>query len=489
MSYLFRWLFGLTLMLCLCAPAVASANPLALHATAAEVGIWKERRARGPYLDGWQRILSRANAFKANPTGTWPGNQLTARWDPAAVMNCQQRPNYFPGGSSSDCNGSRAYGDGARDAGFVYLVTGDASYRNPLRTLLLQQAAMPGADFRNGTKWPNSPMLLSHENYAVANWLRKLTYGYSYIRSSLPSSEQATLDAWFIQAATYWNGVVERGQNTQWPNRLSFADPSQYPLPVSDEADNLGRTHFGGYQAYDYHHTYSNIPATHMAMVTAVAVVTNNAMLKAKAKRFFKEWLTFAVAADGTVYDQVRWNNAGDPRVGFGYEGTALGSMISIADHLARDGDPELMTYSTSAGFHDWGGGPKSLLKAMQHYAGLVIAERGVSASGGVHQYASRSATTSTSLLIGPGPDQVKELVLIPATLFHKDRTVTTAYTRPLPSSPSSGGYDPWGGDWGTYPDVRFMFGQLEGVVWPYPKGGPVLPIPQALHILGASPK
>jgi hypothetical protein len=55
---------------------------------------------------------------------------------------------------------------------------------------------------------------------------------------------------------------------------------------------------------------------------------------------------------------------------------------------------------------------------------------------------------------------------LIPANLFHNDDAVEWAYTRPM--GPNTGAdYDAWGGDWGTYPGIRFMFGQLEGIVNP----------------------
>ena len=37
-------------------------------------------------------------------------------------------------------------------------------------------------------------------------------------------------------------------------------------------------------------------------------------------------------------------------------------------------------------------------------------------------------------------------------------------------NNPSTGGWDAWTGEWGVYPGVLFMFGQLEGKVRPYPR-------------------
>jgi hypothetical protein len=72
----------------------------------------------------------------------------------------------------------------------------------------------------------------------------------------------------------------------------------------------------------------------------------------------------------------------------------------------------------------------------------------------------------------------VGDIYLIPANLFHNDDAVKWAYTRPM--GPNTGAdYDAWGGDWGTYPGIRFMFGQLEGIVNPYSLSTPT-PTPSA---------
>src|SRR5688572_33506394 len=101
-----------------------AATNVAIHATQAEVDIWKQRRINGPYLDDWNRIISRANAFKSDPNkGFWPGNQLNTPWEGDRLRDSKQDLNYYPGGSSSNINGSRTWSDNIRDAGFVYLLT------------------------------------------------------------------------------------------------------------------------------------------------------------------------------------------------------------------------------------------------------------------------------------------------------------------------------------------------------------------------------
>jgi hypothetical protein len=436
--------------------AVLAQAPVAIHATQAEIDIWKQRSKSGPYLDDWNRILSRAKTFLSAPDAElWPGNQTNQAWDAPKVKNGQQPPNDHPG---------RRKGDGLRDAGFVYLLTGDSSYRNAIRQTLLTQAKAPGTNFSDRTKWNPTAEVLAHDNFEIANWLRKLAYGYSYIRSTLSPTEIATIDAFFLNAATYWDKVIHNLAKSRFPQR--YQDDYRAPASPYNPGSLQGKTHWNGYTVYNFHDPWKNIQATHNAMVAVVGVLLKNATLKDHAKRFVKEFLMFAVARDGTVVDQYRWKGA-TPQVGYMYAGTQIGSIVVAADHLARAGDTELYTFQTSAGFHGWAGGPKSLLLVLQRYANITIGERQL--GGGVLVYASTTATTDPAKRIGPGTTHATDLVMLPANLYYQDSLVNTSVRRTMPSHPANGGYDPWGGDWGTYPGIRFMFGQQEGKVRPYP--------------------
>lgn len=475
-------IYMIILGLCMIEKQAFSGTRLALHATQEEVNIWKQRRLSGPYLDDWNRIQNRANAFLSSPNSeTWPGNQLSStQWDAQLVYNSSQSPNYYPCGSSGSPKGYRGCGEKVRDAGFVYLLTGSTTHRDAVRNMLLTQITLVGTNFSNTSRWSPTTTVSFWENYSISNWIRRLVYAYSYIRASLTTQQQSAIEAWFMQAATYWNSVNHNWLKVFWPNRLNYQKLDEYPAPTQSNPA-IGFTHFGGFQMRNYHHALSNIPSTHNAMVAAVAIVTNNGTLKERAKRFWKEWLAFAVANDGTVVDQVRWNDAGIPTTGFMYEGTAIGSNVAVADMFARDGDTELYTFSTSAGFDGWGGGPKSLLLVLQKYAKLVIKARNLGT--GIANYASTTATTDPAKLIGPSTTHTQDITMIQANLFYKDNTIKTAYMRTMPTSPWNGGYDVWGGDWGIHPGVRFMWGQLEGVVQPYIDPTPLI-APTGLRIV-----
>jgi hypothetical protein len=312
-------------------------------------------------------------------------------------------------------------------------------------------------------------VIMWDDNFQISNWIRKLAYGYSYIRSSLSAGDKTTIETWFLKAATYWDGVQHNWSKLRFPNRLS----DNYTSPVSpyNPGTTFGITHWGGPTMHGFNDAWVNIPATTNTMVGIVGILLNNTTLKNNAKRFAKEWMMFNLAPDGTVGDQYRWHTTttNPPRLGYLYAGTVIGSIVALADHFARIGDFELYNTSITGGLYGWEGSGKTLLKALRRYSQLTLGERGL--PNGISVYASTDATLSASERIGPGTTHNQDTFMIPANVYYRDALVKQSYTRTMPSSPTSSGYDVWGGDWGTYPSVRFMFGQMEDVHFPYPGG------------------
>jgi hypothetical protein len=440
---------------------------LAIHATQAEVEIWKQRRIYGPYLDDWNRILSRAKNFKSNfNKGLWPGNQLNIPWEGDKVRSHTQPPNYYPGGSSSNPRGSRIWADDVRDAGFVYMVTGDTSYLDPVRMFLLTQAGTAGTDFSNTTKWRTNYIHQS-EDYNITLWLRKVTYAYSYIRASLSTTDKTTIDAFILKAGNYWDLVVHNNAKKRFPNRYQ----DDYSNPGA-RGGTTGMTHYGGYQTYSFGYAWDNKSAQHNAAVAGIAAMLNNATLLSHAKRFVKEWIKYDTYPDGTVWDQRRWSDDTanpTPQHGWTYASGVIGSNITAVDHIARMGDEELYTYQTFEGVYGSAGGPKSLLKILHRFANLTLAQQ--------FAYASFDGQLSTYKRIDPDGEApnsashyVGDVALAQANVYYKNALLKSSYTRSMVAKPNAGGYDPWGGDWGNLPGAHFMFGQMEGKVWPYPR-------------------
>jgi hypothetical protein len=435
---------------------VFSQTKAAIHATQPEIAEWKKRAVGGPYKDDWDRILANAKAFKASSSGQWAGNLLSTPWLGQDVDAGVQTPNKYP---------SRTLGVKVRDAAFVYLITGDNSYRDPVVNLLLAQAATAGTDFSDSTKWPTNYLTLSRQGFGyrdfeISNWGRHLIYAYSYVRSSMTSAQQSTMDRWFINMATWFRTILHELIKSRFPNRLSEAWGSGI---CGSQASAKGVTHAGGFNTYRHQFPWDNRLLVHSAFIGAVGAVTGDSTSMLHARVHFKEWVQVNVYPDGTIFDQERWNDKANPQTGWLYATTALGTAITTADHLARVGDTSLYQYTTSNGCYGSQGGPKSLIKVLQRYANLALSN--------VFAYASTTPTSDPALRIRPDGTQryVTDLAIAQANLYYRDPAVKQAYQRLTPPNPNSGGYDPWGGDWGNLPGVRFMFGQMEDKVSPYP--------------------
>jgi hypothetical protein len=441
--------------------ALAQSTRVALHATREEIEIWKQRRNSGPYLDDWNRIINRANNFRSNPDSVWSGQTTNDCWQ-------------------GDPTPGRERANSVRDAGFVYMLTGDTSYSTLVRTHLLNQAAQAGTDFSNSTRWcANSTM---NNVIDLGPWLRNLVYAYDYIKPSLPAGDIATLNAWFLGAGNYLNTKLDLRVKLCFPNYQSDN------WSVSCGIGNTKETHWQGWMAQNQMGVFQNQEAVGMSAMTAIAVVLNNSTLKTQAVRFVKGWLRVSVFPDGTVSDQYRWilfdpnNGNGDPGLGYAYVSAAIGSMVSAADHLQRAGE-NIYQFSTSDGIGNSVGGSKSI--------GLVVKRLAQIQQHAVNVYGSISSTLTdckriddfllTSQCSGYSNNHriVQDMApMAQSNIFYKDSTVQASYSRTPHSDPTNGGYDPFGGDWGNYPGARFMFGQMEGKVSPYPSGTTVVSPP-----------
>ena len=473
----------------------AVAGRLGLHVTDAELTIWQDRRVNGYPSDAqfggfitteWSVILSNANTFSSNPTSTsyvYKGNQLNTAWDDQAVDAGTQSPNTCPG---------RTRGKYPRDAGFVYLLTGTASYASAYRSFILAQIAESGMNMTNRTKWPlpTSPGSIWWFNctWEIAIFLNETLFGYDYVlagntkygHTTFSTSEKTSIKTFYENTLEYINALATSRVYGYFPNRDSdnYTTAGGYPGAVK------GLTHFGGYTTYNVQDTLANLPGLMNSSVCNIAVVFGNATYIAKAKRLFTEWLTYNTASDGTVYDQYRWSTVSSNQMqnAYHYAQAGIASYMMCADHLARDGDTSLYDLSTSTGISGWTGGAKTLETAMQRLAQIGLGEREL--SGGVDVYGTTSSGEQDQAHeIGPGTTFISEISLIPGNLYYQNTHVTNmAYRAGQPANGGTGGYDNRGGVWGEYPSVRFMFGKQEGVVDPY-TGSPTANNPQVTAV------
>jgi hypothetical protein len=420
---------------------------LGLHVTQEELEIWKQRMGSGPYQSQWATIKSRADGFVASPPAMWTARTTGGCWVDDSVS--ETRP-------------GRTLDREMRDAGLMYLLTGSTSYRDAVRNRLLAYVAQAGTNLATNTSvWCNNEIYDS-QWFEVGNWLRRLLYAYDYIRPSLGAGDVATIDAWFLSQAQRIDLFVDNRVKISVANHYNdnytcsnFCGPNDHNQVVA----------FGHPFATWFADGWHNIQNTGVAFYGAVGIMLNNATLKDHAKRYFQEWIKYAIYPGGIVTDQYRWVSSGWGTTGFTYAGTAIGTMITLADHFARAGDTSLYTYSTEVGQlgSQSPGNPKSLLQVLRHLAGLT--------NGTILEYGSATSTSDPAKLIRPFgtvEKQIDFIDLAPASIFYNDTAINTAYRTTIPGVFSSGGYDALGGDWGSYPMILAMFGQMEGQVNPY---------------------
>jgi hypothetical protein len=446
---------------------------LGLHVTKEELEIWKQRAANGPYkIKGdvssnspadWSRILNNANSFLSNPSGErWAGQTTESCW----WGDRKQTPS-LPG---------RSRGEKLRDAAFAYLITGNVKYRDAVRSELLAQATMPGTKFDDKTRWCNDPPIGDSYSFEIAMWLTRVLFGYDYVRSSLAEADRTTLDTWFRSAGYFWEDVAGAMLKKRFPNR----DKDDYTTlgrgwdltkPVCSNGKCV--THFDGWKKYDWHEGWNNRTASQIRFATLAGILTNDTFLKNQGKRYFKEAFKYAVFPDGTHADYRRWTDT-KPGLGWHYAGSMIGTLITIADHFGRLGDLELYQFSTSEGLFGTEGGPKSLDKVIKLFVGHV--NQTVTRYGTSDPAKNGSSTYLVSSVDALSREaRVHDTYMAQANIFYKDAFVRSIYTRSAsgapayPATPSNSGEgSAWGGEWNIYPGVLFMFGMMEGKVFPY---------------------
>ena len=435
-----------------------------LGITQAEINIWNTRRASGPYRNAgdvssnspgdFARILASANSMVSSPETTWAGQVPNSCWTSTAPA--------LPG---------RTRGEKAVNSAFMFLLTGDTSYRTPVLNLLLAQAAVTGTDFSNTTKWSMQfPGCFSTEpGWEILQWLTKLLYAYDYIRHTISAGNKTTIDTWFLNAATYMSNFHHQSVQRHFPNRLSD-DYTTYTGPACTGGGPFyhgGPNYIGGFFSM-FENTVLSLPW----FFGKAGVMLNNSTLKTRATRSFQEWVRFANYSDNTSVEFHR-TTTNARSLGWIYAATMIGEMVMLADAFARTGDSSLYEHTTSLGFSTCvaAGGPKSLkgiiLNHLQHMNGTIT--RYMVGHNGDANYRLDSSDAVNNI------HSNNDTYFAPANVYYNDAQIKSFYTRTAanapayPSNPSSGGYCVYCATWGVLPGVLGMHGGMEGLVDPYP--------------------
>ena len=443
------------------------AEYVGLHVTEQELALWRHRAVHGPYRvkgdvsahspGDWSSIANNADRFLADPD--------YRRWSGNTTGSC-----YDWGDPAPDTQVSRYL----KDAAFVALVKGDASYRDAAAKELLAIAGQPGLDFTDASRWCVGELSDGNPMLEIGNWLSHLLIAYDYLGDdAFSDAERSKLDAWFLGAGHFFKDEVHHALTKNFEDRLA----DDYRLTWYAESVNaspMATSHYGGHDLYSLQFFYNNRRATSARFFGLVGVKFEDEELTSHARRFVREFIAYSTFEDGIVGDFERWKDS-HPDLGWDYSAAVLSSVITIADAFARAGDPSLYRYSTTEGAYGTESStPKSLLTAIRNHQSYLLPDvkrYGTDDPAKVGQEAYRIDGVHAAI----GWYSVADIVLVPANAWYRDAKVRRIYTRtesgtdPYPEKPASRGHAPaWTGDWGLYPGVLFMYGQTEGVVDPF---------------------
>jgi hypothetical protein len=446
---------------------------IGLHVTQEELDIWRSRARTAAYMEktgpyqkandvsanspgDWDRILKNANAFVSNPSAE--------RWSAYTGGGCVPRWSSEPG----------TRGEKMRDAGFAYLITSDKRYSEAVRKELLAHANNSLLDFSKKSRWCEGVLDDINPGFFIAEWMSRLLVGYDYIRTTVPQDERAKLDKWFANAAFYFQREVDQHINQFFVNRNS----GNYTLTLYGNNSGAKRysaiSHYGGRQISNLAKVYNNRRGSMVRFYALVGIQQNIDPLKNSAKLYVKEWLRFSTFPDGIISEFYRWTSS-QPDMGWSYATYCVAQALDVADHFARAGDMELYRYSTSQGLVGTEGGNKNIQLTIRNLLQYL--------DGSVKRYATTSASDvgkQHKLIDGimPGWEVVSDIWFAQGNIYYKDNYIKNTYlrknagTRQYPYQQASAGpTSAWSGAGGIYPGKLFMFGQMEGKVWPYYTG------------------
>lgn len=488
----------LLLLLTLLSFAANAQTRLGLHTTSEELVIWRQRALGATATDykvasdvstnspgDWTRIAANASSFNTSSTAR------TGDIPPIYTgTGC------WPKGSTYEPSND---GNLIRDAAFYYLIKEDASYLANIKTQLLSIVRNPRFDYSDATLYCTSSTQAfgdGNPGFAISEWLTKLAFAYDYVNigGGWSGPEIIEITAFFYKAGVFFSNSMNAYYGKRYVDRLG----GNYTLTqytIGADAGSPHQTMYLGSPATGFGtNGYSNRMMTIGRFVAVAGILTNESTLLDNGKRMFKEMMMFGIFPNGDIADLYRWKSPANayegPESGLNYSWSVVGAMGDIADVFARKGDSTLYAYSTESGAFGTAspGNPKTLLQVMlnmcKYRNGTHVRYGG---TGVTYTYTNASTGVTTgpfaTLIDGNEPHLAKgdmpgDVWLSLPNQYYKSAIVTNNYKRTASgtrayASPATtrntGPNPPWCGQAGIYPGSLFMFGQMEGVAYPYP--------------------
>lgn len=365
-----------------------------------------------------------------------------------------------------------------RDAAFYALVEKSEKHAEAVGEQLLAQAQEPDVNFGDRQRWCLGEIFDGSPGFMVATWLTKHLYAMNYLeeydQNIFTREERALLLGWFSDAAEWMRHDTDVKLDELFVDR-PHGDDKLTDVATEDGWEEV--LYYNGPAVTTLHMRFNNRNARQARFVTLVGIVADNQRFMDHGEQYVKDALAYAYFPQGAVSDFQRWEDT-DPAKGWKYGAEFVGSLLTIADHLARGGDTELYEYATtdgalgSQGEHH-SGGPKTLetlVIDMMRYVDHTYTRYGTD-----KDYRAGDPDYLIDTTVEPTDEElINDLMMIMANMYYQNPYIRSVYTRqaegapPYPDNPRHGSGDPEGGEAGTYPGALFMFGQTEDKVSPY---------------------
>ncbi len=448
---------------------------LGLHVTQEELNVWQAR------------MTDNVNTINGITFQTVYNARIKADADSFVAQSHPGGDGFWAGYTGSGCapitvdpgTGGTPFGRGngawMMRSAFNFLLTGNTTYANPVRTELLAQIAAAGTDFSNTSKWCDSTLNDVAPIIDVVPWLHRLMVSYDYLiaggYTGFSETEKTNIKNWLVFIASRWSTLqINGGAGKSGPYAGIFSTPQTFSCSGSQCTDLRDLLYVGGPTARlatinVFGNTATIIPTFAMGM----GIMTNTQSLIDFAANTFRGFVTLGIWNDGAISDYRRWVDCSPPCAGsmWGHTGGAINSMISIADMLARTGDTSLYTYSATSQVAGEGGSTVSLQTALELWAKL--ANHTVTYYGG--------SVASTNVLswdtldgFGNQGDFYWDWGSAVANLYYRNSHVKTSVERNVRvgSGANSGDcFDPqmagcFSGEWAYWADLTYMFGKMD---------------------------
>ena len=494
----------LTLILVLLTPTLAwGATRLGLIVTQEELNAWRTRKTDNvgtingfTYQTIYQtRLLAHANSFLAQShpggDGYWAGytGAGCVPYGTAPLSN-------LPGAGGTPWGNSN--GGWMARAAFVGLVDNTASLISAVKTELLaltNTSTTPGADFGNTAKWCRSVPTFSSSVYVyVTPWLFKIVLAYDFLLAHevansttvFTGGEKTQINTWLFNAADWFYALLLFSKGNAFSHKEIFNTPPTYACTGSWCTEVAGAWYFGGPSTRRATaQEFFGQPAMAVSLMTLVGTQQSNATFLDIAKKYFQAYIRVGTFDNGAQADFSRWADCGSPCPGsaWGHHSGAQGHLITVADIFARNGDPSLYEYTHAAEVPGGSGGTVGLETTLDLWARM--------ASNTTQLYTYVGGTQSLRISWNTEPSDTTnkgyygDFASLAANLYYQNANITAAMERATQgdgTNTSQGCFNTnlaagcFSGDYAFWPDLPFMYGNLEGTLNPYSLTGSAPP-------------